>query len=53
MLSIGECKKNLDSFDLKEVEIEKLRDVLYGLVDNVVDHYITSCDNMGPTCKDL
>lgn len=46
MLSIEQCKEILGSKTISDAQVEKLREVLYALVENIVDEYINSCDKM-------
>lgn len=46
MLSVERCKEILGNKTISDSHIEKLREVLYVLVENIVDEYIASCDKM-------
>ena len=50
MLSTEECKKLLGN-RLTDEQTENLREVLYTLVENVLDEYISSGATIEPTCK--
>ncbi len=51
MLSIERCKEILGNKTISDTEIEKLREALYAVVENVVDDYVYSCVNIQSTCK--
>ena len=46
MLSVERCKEILGNKKISDSQIEKLRDALYALVENIVDEYVSSCDKM-------
>jgi hypothetical protein len=46
MLSVERCKEILGNKTISDSQVEKLREVLYALVENIVDEYIASCDKM-------
>lgn len=46
MLSVERCKEILGNKTISDSKVEKLREALYALVENIVDEYITSCDKM-------
>ena len=46
MLSVERCKEIIGNKTISDSQIEKLRDTLYALVENIVDGYIASCDKM-------
>ena len=46
MLSIERCKEILGNKTISDSQIEKLREALYALVENIVDEYILSCGKM-------
>jgi len=46
MLSIEKCKEILGNKAISDSQVEKVREVLYVLVENIVDDYISSCDKM-------
>jgi hypothetical protein len=46
MLSVERCKEILGDKTISDSQVEKLREVLYALVENIVDEYISSCDKM-------
>lgn len=46
MLSVERCKEILGNKTISDSQIEKLREALYALVENIVDDYIVSCDKM-------
>ena len=46
MLSVERCKEILGNKTISDSQIEKLREALYALVENIVDDYIASCDKM-------
>ena len=52
MISTEECRKHLGR-NYTDQQVEKLRDVLYALVEPVLDDYIQSCATLKPTCKKL
>jgi hypothetical protein len=53
MLSLERCRKILGSKTLSDTEIEKLRDAIYAVSENIIDEYILSCANIKnkTTCK--
>ncbi len=46
MLSVERCKEILGKKSISDSQVEKLREVLYSLVENVIDEYISSCDKI-------
>jgi len=46
MLSVERCKEILENKTISDSQVEKLRETLYSLVENIVDEYISSCDKM-------
>jgi hypothetical protein len=46
MIDLDRCKEILVNKTISDSQIEKLREVLYVLVENIVDEYIASCDKM-------
>ena len=46
MLSIERCKEILGNRNISDSQIEKLREALYALTENIIDEYILSCDKM-------
>lgn len=46
MLSIERCKEILGNKTISDSQTEKIREVLYALVENIVDEHISSCDKM-------
>ena len=50
MLSTEECRKHLAEIPLTDEQVERLRDSLYALVENVLDNYLDSSANVEP-CK--
>lgn len=52
MISTEECRKHFGQ-SLTDIQLEKLRDALYALVEPVLDDYIESCATLKPTCKKL
>lgn len=50
MLSTGECREHLGDIQLSDEQVERLRDSLYALVENVLDNYLDSSVNVEP-CK--
>jgi hypothetical protein len=45
MLSIEECKKIFGN-NLTHEQIKNLRDILYTLVENIIDNYISTYDKI-------
>ena len=50
MLNTKACREYLVDLPLTDVQVERLRDALYALVENVLDAYIKSSDTVEP-CK--
>jgi hypothetical protein len=50
MISIERCKEILGN-NLPDSEVERLRETLYALVENVLDEYIATSDSMKSVCK--
>jgi hypothetical protein len=46
MLSIEQCKEILENRTISDDYVEKIRDALYALVENIIDEYIKSCDKI-------
>ena len=46
MLSVTRCKEILAVSSMPDSQVEKLRETLYALVENIVDEYILSCGKM-------
>jgi len=46
MLSIERCKEILSNKTISDSQVEKLREALYALVDNVIDQHISSYDRI-------
>lgn len=51
MLSTGACREYLGGIPLTDEQVERLRDSLYALVENVLDDYLYSPDNIQSICK--
>lgn len=46
MLSIERCKEILENKTISDSQVEKLREALYALTENIIDEYVSSCDKM-------
>jgi len=53
MLSTDECREHLGDIPLTDTQVERLRDALYALVENVLDDYIKKADTVEPCKKQL
>ena len=53
MLSTEACREHLADIPLTDAQVERLRDALYALVDNVLDDYIKKADTVEPCKKQL
>ncbi|KKR24154.1 MAG: hypothetical protein UT56_C0024G0001, partial [Candidatus Levybacteria bacterium GW2011_GWB1_39_7] len=53
MLSTDECREHLADIPLTDAQVERLRDALYALVENVLDDYIKKADTVEPCKKQL
>jgi hypothetical protein len=51
MISMEECREHLADMQLSEQQVNDLRDVIYALVENVLDEYVKGSDTIQPTCK--
>lgn len=51
MLSTEACREHLADIPLTDAQIERLRDALYALVENVLDDYIQTSDTVNAICK--
>jgi hypothetical protein len=51
MLSTEECREHLGRKDLTDTQVNSLRDVLYGFVENLVDEYIDDTVSITTSCK--
>jgi hypothetical protein len=50
MLSTGACREYLGDIVLSDEQVERLRDSLYAMVENVLDNYLASSANV-ESCK--
>lgn len=46
MVSVERCKEILGKIAMSNSQVEKLREVLYSLVENVIDECVISCDKI-------
>ncbi len=53
MLSTEACREHLADLPLTDAQVERLRDALYALVENVLDDYIKKADTVEPCKKQL
>lgn len=53
MLSTEACREYLGDIPLSDEQVERLRDSLYALVENVLDNYLDSSANVEPCKKHL
>jgi len=45
MLTIEECRQHLGELQLSDEEVERLRDALYAIADNVLSNYLKLDEN--------
>ena len=46
MLSVERCREILGNKTISDSQVEKLREALYALIENMVDEYISTCDKI-------
>jgi hypothetical protein len=51
MLSTQECREYLGNTTLSDKQIEELRSVIYALVENMLDDYISTSATINAICK--
>lgn len=45
MLTVEQCRQHLGDLQLTNEEVERLRDALYAIADNVLSQYLTLDEN--------
>ena len=50
-MSMEACREYLADIPLTDAQLERLRDALYALVENVLDDYIKKSDTVESTCR--
>lgn len=43
MLTIAECKKYLEKYELTDNQVEEIRNTLYCITENVINKYLNTC----------
>lgn len=46
MISVERCREILGNKTISDSQIEKIREALYALIENIVDEYVSSCAKM-------